>query len=72
MERPIWVRIGMWGIAGRGVAVVFMWFSFLVAIAGALYGFRDPRFFASVSFVLAGVWYWLCIRWMDAHGGWEE
>jgi hypothetical protein len=72
MSRPIWVRIGLWGIGSRGAALGFMWFSFIAAIACSAYGFYDPRFFAGGLLVLAGIWYWLCIRWTDEHDGWKE
>ena len=72
MSRPMWVELGLWGISSRAVALAFMWFSYLVAIAGIAYGFHDPVFFAAAAFILAGLWYRSCIRWMDAHDAWTE
>jgi hypothetical protein len=49
-----------------------MWFSFLLAIAGIAYGFHEPVFFAAAAFILAGLWYRSCIRWMDTHDAWTR
>jgi signal peptidase I len=49
---------------------VFCWLSILLAAASAVYGFWDPRFFLGTLLLLAALYYWLAIRWVDRHGGW--
>jgi hypothetical protein len=49
-----------------------MWFSFIAATACLAYGFYDPPFLAGGFLVIAGIWYWLCIRWTDEHDGWKK
>ena len=72
MTRPTWVRIGLWAIHRRGTAMAYMWFSFLAAIACIAYGFYDPWFFLGGGLIFSGIWYWLCIRWVDEHDDWKK
>lgn len=71
--RPLWVRIGLWGLSTRIAATVFVWLSLLLALGGVAYGYTsgDARFYGLVFFILAAAWYWLAIRWVDTHGGWD-
>jgi hypothetical protein len=67
---PLWVRLGLWGLPTRRSVWAFVWISLLAAIVGSAYGFRNPRFFACILFVLPALMYWLTIRWVDNHGKW--
>ncbi len=74
VDRSSWpwpVRMGLWKVPTRGAA----WGYFILAMALALgfvaYGFVKPRFYAGGVFVLAALWYYLAIRWVDAHGEWS-
>jgi len=66
--RPLWVRLGLWGVPTRRIAVAFALVSAGAAFACALYGFVDKRFWAGVVLVASALWYWSAIRWMDKHG----
>jgi hypothetical protein len=69
-RRPLWVRIGLWGLPTRRSAWVFVWLSFAIAIGCVAYGFVDRRFSVGGLMTLAALWYYLAIRWVDQHGGW--
>jgi hypothetical protein len=68
---PLWVRLGLWGLPTRASAWAFVAISILAAVAGCLYGLRDPRYFVCGGFLLAAYLYWITIRWVDRHGRWE-
>jgi hypothetical protein len=71
-ERPWWVQVGLWGIHSRATAWGFFWSSLALAVAPGLIGYTSGTTFSLCGlFVLAALWYWLCIRWMDEHGGWS-
>lgn len=69
-KRPLWVKIGLWGVPGRAGAWAFVWFSIIVAVACVFYGFQDKRFFYGGLIVFAALWYYLAIRWVDRHEQW--
>ena len=73
VERPWWVQIGLWGIHDRTTAWVFVWISIFLVVAPGLFAsfFGSTRFFFCGIFLLAALWYWLCIRWVDQHGSWS-
>ncbi|MEX2308220.1 MAG: hypothetical protein WD738_11535 [Pirellulales bacterium] len=68
---PMWVRTGLWGLPNRTVAWLFVWLSLVVAIGCVAYGFIDRRFFAGGALVLATLWYYLSIRWVDRRDQWS-
>lgn len=68
---PLWVRIGLWGLARRGSAWFFCWLSLALAAACVFYGFVDRRAFAGALLVFAAVWYYQALRWVDQHSSWE-
>lgn len=70
---PLWVQIGLWGLPRRGAAWVCFWLSVgLVAVCAAL-GLLDWQFLLVAALgLLAPVWYYTAIRWVDKHGGWER
>jgi hypothetical protein len=70
-ERPLWVRIGLWGLPNRAWAWAFVGLSVAIAAGSVAYGFIDGRFFIGGLVVLAALWYYLAIRWVDRHGGWS-
>ncbi|HEV3262572.1 MAG TPA: hypothetical protein VG013_37315 [Gemmataceae bacterium] len=70
IRRPLWVRLGLWGLPERATAWGFVWLCIALAAGSAIYGFWDARFFAGCLLVLAALWYWLAIRWMDQHDRW--
>jgi hypothetical protein len=71
IRRPLWVRIGLWGLPTRRWAWAFVWLSFAIAIGCVTYGFVDWRFALGGLMTLAALGYYLAIRWVDHHGGWS-
>jgi len=71
--KPWWVEVGLWGINSRELAWVFVGISVLLAVLPVIFAFvvGDKRLFIGGFFILAAVWYLLCIQWMDEHGGWK-
>jgi hypothetical protein len=67
---PGWVRVGLWGLSTRGSAWAFVGVSLALPAGCVAYGFVDPRFFLGGALVLAALWYYLAIRWVDRHGQW--
>jgi hypothetical protein len=66
------VVTGLWGLPNRGWAWGLVWFSLVLAGAcvayGVVSGYR-PAFLGG-GFVLAALWYFAAIRWVDRHGEW--
>ena len=72
VERPPWVKVGLWGLGSRASAWVFFWLSLAIAAACVVYGFtNDWRFLFGGLMVFAALWYYLAIRWVDEHGTWQ-
>ena len=72
IQRPLWVRVGLWGLPNRISAWVFFWLSIGIAVGCTAYGFVDPPFFAGGLLVFAAWWYYASIRWADEHEGWSS
>jgi hypothetical protein len=70
VERPWWVKIGLWGLPSRASAWAFFWLSMAIAIVCVAYGLIDRRAAIGGILVLAAAWYYLAIRWVDHHGEW--
>jgi hypothetical protein len=84
-DRPLWVRVALFGIRRRKVAMGWMYGSFVFPIvlvaAWIVWGFPVWGFSVLgagvvvggfLSFVLAGFWYVLAIQWTDEHEGWRH
>jgi hypothetical protein len=65
MERPLWVKVGLWGIKTRSVAWAFVVLSIAVGIGWMIY----MSWLGSIMF-LAALWYWLAIRWVEQNDSW--
>ena len=86
MVKPYWVQIGMLGIKTRAVAKIWLLASIVGSILFALLvvlvfkKVLDAPIMISILFgssgaavlFLSSLWYWLCIRWMDKHEGWQK
>ena len=71
MEKPLWVRVGLWQISSRSMAIAFMIGAVVLATVGVAYGLVGRRVFVIFGgFYLSALWYWLCIRWMDVRKAW--
>ncbi len=65
-KRPLLVRLGLWGLKTRRSALVFMWLCIIGAVVlGAL------KFWLGPLLILAALWYWYALTWVDKNGGWK-
>jgi hypothetical protein len=71
LERPLFVRIALWGLVSRADAWFFLWLSAALALVCVALGFVNRYFFTGSVFLLAALWYYLSIRWMDRHDCWH-
>lgn len=86
MNKPFWVEFGLFGVKSRSAALAWLCFSIVSTIFMPFSLFsvmtmilRDSPSRAIVVGLLCGVfgvfsclWYWFCIRWMDANRGWTK
>lgn len=74
VDRRSWpplVRLGLWGLPNRASAWAFFWLSMILAAGCIAYGFVHPLFFTGGLLVLAALWYYLAIRWVEQHSRWS-
>jgi hypothetical protein len=85
-DRPLWVRVGLFGIRRRKVAMGWMYGSVALAIVLAVeFGWFVWDGFLTVlsvaggvmmggflGLILASFWYLLAIQWADEHEGWAR
>jgi hypothetical protein len=69
--RPFWVKLGLWGLPNRAFAWAFFWICVAIAAYSAIRGFSKPKWFWGVGLILAALWYWASIRWVDRHCTWN-
>ena len=69
--RPVWVRIALWGSPTRRRAMSFMYVSLVLTGVFVALSLWDRRPTAGVALILATLWYWGAIRWVDLHGEWR-
>ncbi len=69
-ERPYWVALALWGLPTRAWAWTCFWLA--VAIAGGCIalGFIEPVFFIGGLILMAALWYYAAILWVDQNGSW--
>jgi hypothetical protein len=67
---PVMVRLGLGGLPSRGAAWACFWLALVIAAGCVAYGFVQPWAFVSSLMVFAALWYYLSIRWVDAHSTW--
>ena len=68
--RPLWVKLVLWGVGSRRIAVGYQWFTFIAGLASCLAVFWYPTASLSVTFFVCSILYWWSIRWMDANDEW--
>lgn len=82
----LFVRLGLWGLRSRGALLGYMWGSFAAAVAVAIAWMLLPPglpaplrlltstvgWLSAFGLVLAGVSYWISLRWADRHGWWSR
>ena len=73
MERPGWVKLGLWQINSRATAVFYLWFSVAIAALSVIAGlFFAPVLLWGVGILLASAWYSAAIKWVDRNGAWQK
>jgi hypothetical protein len=70
IERPLWVKMGVWGLPNRASVWAFFWLSLILAGVCLVYSFWNIRALGGGLFLLAALWYYLTIRWIDRHDHW--
>lgn len=65
-KKPILVSLGLWAIHKRGIALTYMWLCIAAAVVSAWFSFLP-----GTGLLLAALWYWYAVRWMDKNQGWE-
>lgn len=71
--RPVFVRIGLYGIRTRRMAMSFARGSLYLSAAFLLLGELHPALYAGAPIFLAvTAWYRACATWIDRHGRWED
>jgi hypothetical protein len=86
MNKPFWIEIGMLGIKSRGAALAWFYLSIILSLlCPVMIPFGLPLFaertlseriviglVACAGGLLASLWYWFCIKWMDENRGWTR
>lgn len=65
-KRPILVRLGLWGLKTRQSALAFMWLCIVGVVVSVVL-----KFWIGSLLLLAALWYWYAVAWVDKHGGWK-
>ena len=86
MNKPVWVEVGLFGIETREKAMSWFISSLVGAVMLCILTvfflamMMETPLLVAIFFGLlvggfiglASLWYWLCISWMDKHGGWSH
>ena len=67
MKRPFWVTIGLWGLKTRGSVLACIGLSIALALASAI-----MQFWLGLLMLLAALWYFLAMKWVDEDEGWQD
>jgi len=70
IKRPLWVKVGLWGLRSRASAMAFFWLALALAAAFVACGIIDRRLFFGGIFLFSAAWYYACIQWVDRHNDW--
>jgi hypothetical protein len=85
-DRPLWVRVGLFGVPSRRAALLWMQGTLVLAILFLIVVLAVPitingvpvsltsripgAMLLTLLLLVAPFWYWLAIRWTDEHDGW--
>ena len=72
VDYPWWVKVSILGVPGRNGLWACVAISLAIGLGCLVYGRQNALYFFGVPAVLAAIPYWLSVRWIDAHGSWDE
>ena len=69
-KRPMWLRIGLWGLPNRGSVWICFWIAVGIAIYSVVRSYWQSGWLVGVLMLLAAFWYLAIIRWVDRNDDW--
>ena len=72
---PMWVFLGLMSIDTRKGAMILFAASFLfglVCVPLSIYELFTVDWTWVAMMAAISLWYWLCIKWVDKHSGWQK
>ncbi len=73
MEKPLYVKIGLFAVPTRKTAKVYMYLCAATAFVSLVAGLMiSDKYLPGVLLLLAAFWYKVSIKWMDDNGGWRD
>ncbi|MBK7993200.1 MAG: hypothetical protein IPK14_07160 [Blastocatellia bacterium] len=74
IKKPLWVKLAVSGLSSRITAWICFWLSILLMASVAIYtiwlGWTQGSLL-SILFIVAPIWYYLAIKWMDRNDQWN-
>lgn len=68
-EPPPLIKLGMWGLSSRGMALAFLWGCFGLGLISVLVALVFPWALLGTFNFIGAWWYWAVIRWVDRNNG---
>lgn len=69
---PDLVFIGLLGINSKTSAYTYLFISLALALVSIYLGMKNPIFYFGAFFLLASVWYFYCINWVNQNSSWDN
>jgi hypothetical protein len=79
---PWWVRLGIWGSYTRATITMLLWVTLLLGLVILVFEIvaspngestvESKSIFWGIIFLIGGIHYYLCRRWIDRHGDWTD
>lgn len=67
---PPLIKLGMWGLSSRKMALAFLWLCVVLSALCALLALVTPWALIGTAYFLPSTcWYWAVIRWVDRNNG---
>ena len=67
---PLWVKLGLFGVHTRSLALAFAWGSAFFTLVCLIGGFGNQKLFYGLCFATATCWFWAAINWVDSNDTW--
>lgn len=68
-EPPPLIKLGMWGLSSRGMALAFLLGCFGLGLISVLVALVFPWALLGAFNFIGAWWYWAVIRWVDRNNG---